>query len=94
VLIQITFLCAALAILLTIIIQVFIPELKQTINDLGEDEDNDYGYDAEINEAIIDTKAAEQDFNYADEDFIDAAIYQWKAAEERLQGILRTKKVV
>ena len=93
-LIQITFLCAALAILLTIIIQVFIPELKQTINDLGEYKDNDYGYDAEINEAIIDTKAAEQDFNDDDEDFIGAAIYQWKAAEDRLQGKIKKKKVV
>lgn len=91
-LIQITFLCAALAILLTIIIQVIIPDIKQIYQ--GTQADTNYGYDAEINEAIIDTKAAEQDFNYADEDFIDAAIYEWKAAEERLQGILRTKKVV
>ena len=90
--IQITLLCAALAVLITIIILVAIPEIKQAIEDLREDEDSDYGFDAEINDAIVETRAAEQDFNYADEDFIDAAIYQWKAAEERLQGILRTKK--
>lgn len=89
-LMQITILCAALAILLTIIILFFIPDMMQMYRETQTD--TDYGFDADINEAIVETKAAEQNFNYADGEFIDAAIYQWKAAEERLKSFLKTKR--
>lgn len=38
-------------------------------------------------------RQAEQNFNYADDEFIDAAIYELNAAEEKFSAILREEKV-
>jgi len=37
-------------------------------------------------------KQAQQNFNYADDDYIDAAIYELKATEEKFAAMLREKR--
>lgn len=37
-------------------------------------------------------RQAEQNFNYADQEYIDAAIYELKATEEKLSAMLREKR--
>lgn len=37
-------------------------------------------------------RQAEQNFNYADQEYIDVAIYELKAAEEKFSAMLREKR--
>ena len=37
-------------------------------------------------------RQAEQNFNYADDDYIDAAIHELKAVEEKFRAMLREKR--
>ena len=37
-------------------------------------------------------RQAQQNFNYADQDHIDAAIYELKATEEKFSAMLREKR--
>lgn len=46
----------------------------------------------EISTAILDVKAAEQNFNLVNPEFIDVAIYNYNSAKSRLSALLKTNK--
>ncbi|WHH58288.1 hypothetical protein [Petroclostridium sp. X23] len=46
----------------------------------------------EINRAKVDLYIAMQDFDYAEQAFVDTSIYRMKAAEERLNVLSRLQK--
>ncbi len=82
-LIQITILCAAFAAALTVLIKYVLPDIARTYKDVFLDE---------LEAAKMDVAMAEQDFNYAETGYVDAAIYRLKAAEEKLNALIRDKK--
>ena len=45
-----------------------------------------------MNEVLQQLKQAEQNFNYADENHINAAIYELKATEEKFNAMVREAK--
>ena len=45
-----------------------------------------------MNEHLQKLRQAEQNFNYADQEYIDAAIYELKATEEKFAAMLREKR--
>lgn len=49
--------------------------------------------DKELKEIKEQMRQAEQNFNYADENYIDAAIYELNAAEEKLRAMIREVKI-
>ncbi len=81
---QITILCAAFAAALTVLIKYVLPDIARTYKDVFLDE---------LEAAKIEVALAEQDFNYAEPGYVDAAIYKLKAARERLNALLKEKKV-
>lgn len=83
-----TILCAILAVCIRAILLDMIPDIAGTFKELYP------GKDTEFNNAIQELHLAEQQFNYADQKHIDHAIYRRKAAEERLQSLVREKKVI
>lgn len=48
--------------------------------------------DKELKEIKEQTRQAEQNFNYVDQEYIDAAIHELKAVEEKFRAMLREKK--
>jgi len=82
-LVQTTILCAAFAAALTIFIKKVVPDIADTYKGVFLDE---------LEAAKIEVALAEQDFNYAEKDYIDAAIYKLKAAYEKLNALLREMK--
>lgn len=47
---------------------------------------------AEINQARVDWERAWENFNNADKEFVDAAIWQLQAATERYDALMRLAK--
>lgn len=45
-----------------------------------------------MDEHLQKLRQAEQNFNYADQKYIDAAIYELKATEEKFSAMLREKR--
>ena len=45
-----------------------------------------------MNEHLQKLRQAEQNFEYADQDHIDAAIYELKATEEKFSAMLKEKR--
>jgi len=80
---QITILCAAFAAALTVLIKYVLPDIARTYKDVFLDE---------LEAAKIEVALAEQDFNYAEASYMDAAIYKLKAAEERCNTLIREKR--
>lgn len=48
--------------------------------------------DKELKEIKEQMRQAEQNFNYAGQEYLDAAIHELKAVEEKFRAILREKK--
>ena len=48
--------------------------------------------DKELKEIKEQMRQAEQNFNYVDQEYIDAAIHELKAVEEKFRAMLREKK--
>jgi len=48
--------------------------------------------DKELKEIKEQMRQAEQNFNYVDQEYIDAAIYELKATEEKFAAMLREKR--
>lgn len=48
--------------------------------------------DKDLKEMKDRLRQAEQNFNYADDDYIDDAIHELKAVEEKFRAMLREKK--
>ena len=80
---QITILCAAFAAALTVLIKKVVPDMAKTYKDVFMDE---------LEAAKIEVALAEQDFNYAEKDYTDAAIYKLKAAEGKRNQLIREKR--
>jgi len=81
--IQITILCAAFSVVTSLLIKYIIPDIAKTYKDTFFDE---------IEAAKTEVMQAEQNFNYATDEYIDAAVYKLKAAFERLNALIRDKK--
>lgn len=47
--------------------------------------------DTEIAQSIIELKQAEQNFNYADSDFVNSAIFQLAASVMKVNALIRLK---
>lgn len=48
--------------------------------------------DKELKEIKEQMRQAEQNFNYVDQEYIDAAIHEFKAVEKKFRAMLREKR--
>ncbi len=83
-----TILCAVFAIIITFAIPKMIRDVKHMHKECSNQSSN------EASAAVREFQLAEQQFNYANSDYVDAAIYRRKAAEERLQNLIREKRAM
>lgn len=85
--IAITILCAILSVCIHVVVNYMIPDVIDLSKELFKTDD-------EYEDAIQELNLADQQFNYADQKYIDQAIYRRKAAEERIQSLVREKRVI
>ena len=82
-------LCAILAVCIVVIIFYMVPDIKAECKAIWGEACIDAN---EIQEAYKEVEIAKQQFNYAEQDFVDVAIYKMKAAEERYNTLLKIER--
>ena len=84
-------LCLILAICIHVVVNNMAPDVVSMFKELYPKQDKKMNN--EYKKALQELYLAEQNLDYAEKDFIDAAIYEQKAVAERLNNIIREHKV-